>query len=65
MKVKDDVNCMVATMNLEDKNKMSIEMLNFHEKVNKIIESKEEVYAIHMAAIKVNILNYIQFCFIF
>ena len=39
-------------MKLDDK-KMSNEFFDFHEKVNKILEDQEEIFSIHMAAIKV------------
>ena len=43
-------------MKLDDK-KMSNEFFDFHEKVNKILEDQEEIFSIHMAAIKVIILQ--------
>lgn len=51
-KFKEDVKCMKETMKLDDK-KMSNEFFDFHEKVNKILEDQEEIFSIHMAAIKV------------
>ena len=47
---------MKETLKIEDKNKISQEFFDFHEKVNKIIEDQEEVFGIHMAAIKVTII---------
>ena len=43
---------MKETMKLDDK-KLSNEFFDFHEKVNKILEDQEEIFSIHMAAIKV------------
>ena len=41
-------------MKLDDNNKkVSNEFFDFHEKVNKILEEQEEIFSIHMAAIKV------------
>lgn len=45
---------MKETMKLDDNNKkVSNEFFDFHEKVNKILEEQEEIFSIHMAAIKV------------
>lgn len=44
---------MKETMKLDDK-KLSNEFFDFHEKVNKILEDQEEIFSIHMAAIKVS-----------
>lgn len=52
-KFKEDVKCMKETMKLDDK-KLSNEFFDFHEKVNKILEDQEEIFSIHMAAIKVS-----------
>ncbi len=43
---------MKETMKLDDK-KLSNEFFDFHDKVNKILEDQEEIFSIHMAAIKV------------
>ncbi|EGR30151.1 kinesin motor domain protein, partial [Ichthyophthirius multifiliis] len=50
--VKDDVRCMKETLKMDDKNKMSNEFFDFHEKVNAILEEQEEIFATHMASIK-------------
>jgi len=52
--VKDDVRCMKETLKVDGKNKVSNEFFDFHEKVNTILEEQEEIFATHMAAIKVS-----------
>jgi len=44
---------MKETLRVDGKNKVSNEFFDFHEKVNTILEEQEEIFATHMAAIKV------------
>ena len=46
---------MKETLKMENPNKISNEFFDFHEKVNTILEEQEEIFATHMAAIKVEI----------
>jgi kinesin family protein 2/24 len=44
---------MKETLKMEDPKRVSNEFFDFHDKVNKVLEDQEEIFAIHMAVIKV------------
>lgn len=50
---------MKETLKVDGKNKVSNEFFDFHEKVNTILEEQEEIFATHMAAIKVGYCEFV------
>ena len=52
-KANEDLKYMKETMRKENKNMMSNEYFDFQEKVNAILEEQEEIFSLHMSAIKV------------
>jgi len=51
-KANEDLKYMKETMRKENKNMMSNEYFDFQEKVNAILEEQEEIFSLHMSAIK-------------
>jgi kinesin family protein 2/24 len=51
-RANEDLKYMKETMRKENKNMMSNEYFDFQEKVNAILEEQEEIFSLHMSAIK-------------
>jgi len=60
-KANEDLKYMKETMRKENKNMLSNEYFDFQEKVNAILEEQEEIFSLHMSAIKVKSFNIIEF----